>query len=169
MAGLIVLLFALGVLALWLARRRQAAAGLPPGRVVYVDTKTLARPSEPLYDPISDLTGRPDYLVEREGTLVPVEVKSGRTPHRPHESHVFQLVAYCLLVEAVYGQRPAYGILKYPAKSFAVDYDLKLEDELREIMLDMRRQRGELPERTHAAAARCRACGYREDCDQRLS
>ena len=76
MAGLIVLLFALGVLALWLARRRQTATGLPPGRVVYVDTKTLARPSEPLYDPISDLTGRPDYLVEREGSLVPVELRS---------------------------------------------------------------------------------------------
>lgn len=169
MGTLIALLSLLGLATLWLARRWQAETGLPPGRVVYLDTETLGRQQHPLYDPAIDLSGRPDYLVEREGRLVPVEIKSGRAPVQPYPSHVYQLAAYCLLVEANFGHRPPYGIVKYDGRTFAIDYTEGLEDELLDILAAMRRAEGRELDRSHESPWRCRACGYRQACDQRLS
>ena len=50
------------------------------------------------------LTGRPDYIVEINGELVPVEVKSGRMPRGPLFSHILQTAAYCLLLEEEEGR-----------------------------------------------------------------
>lgn len=159
----------LGLLLLWLARRRQAVAGLPPGRVIYMDTDHLRRNEQALYDPATDLTGRPDYLVRQGSTPIPVEVKSGRAPLRPHPSHVLQLAAYCLLVEAVYGRRPAYGVLKYADRAFAIDYDRALEAEVRRLIAEMHAAGDEVQDRSHDSPARCRACGFHHLCDQRLA
>jgi CRISPR-associated exonuclease Cas4 len=165
---LILTLIMLGLGLLWLAGRRQAEAGLPPGRVVTLDTTSLSRLGQTLYDPMTALTGRPDYLVEEEHGLVPVEVKSGRAPFKPYRGHVFQLAAYCLLVQTVYGTRPNYGIIKYNDKTFAVDYTSSLENELLDTLAEMRRTEGMIPDRSHASPKRCRSCGYRAICDQFL-
>src|SRR3972149_2334260 len=63
-----------------------------------------------------DLVGKPDYLIQSKQGLIPVEVKTGRTPARPFESHVFQVAAYCALVERNFKQRPPYGIIRYPER-----------------------------------------------------
>ncbi|MFN7037884.1 MAG: CRISPR-associated protein Cas4, partial [Bellilinea sp.] len=108
------LIIALGGLALlWLGARQQRRSGLPPGRVLYSDPKIIGEPERPLFDPDTLLTGKPDYLVREGAAVIPVEVKSGWAPAEPHPGHVFQLMAYCRLVERSMGVRPPYGILRY--------------------------------------------------------
>lgn len=154
---------------LWQSGRARRAAGLPGGRVIYTDTRAWGKPERPLYAPGLALTGKPDYLVERDGRIIPVEVKSGRAPQNPYDSHIFQLAAYCLLVEKTYGKRPPYGIIHYPDRDFAIDYTSELETALLDLMAEMRRdeRRDDVP-RSHESAARCRGCGFRQDCDDAL-
>jgi CRISPR-associated exonuclease Cas4 len=117
-----------------------------------------------------DLTGKPDYLIDQNGQLIPVEVKSGRAPAAPYDAHIYQLAAYCLLVERTYGRRPTHGIIHYPDRDFAVDYTSELESALLDLLADMRRdeQKSQI-DRSHEQAARCVRCGYRNACDQRLA
>lgn len=157
------------ILVLWIASRQRRASGLPAGRVIYSDTDHWGKVERPLYDPVSALTGKPDYLVDEGDFLIPVEVKSSRAPSLPHDSHVFQLAAYCLLVERVYGKRPPYGILRYRDRTFSIEYTPALEQELEDLLDEIRRQerRGEA-DRSHEEPQRCARCGYRKICDQRL-
>jgi CRISPR-associated exonuclease Cas4 len=166
---LITLLVLLGVGLLWLSRRRRERTGLPAGRVIYFDARNLDRPERPLYDARLDLVGRPDYLVRGKQAIVPVEVKSGKSPLEPWSSHVLQLAAYCHLVETSYRQRPGHGILKYADRAYSIDYTEGLENELLDTLAEMRRAGGQAPDRSHESPARCRGCGYREICDQRLT
>ncbi|HSV86818.1 MAG TPA: CRISPR-associated protein Cas4 [Levilinea sp.] len=166
---LAVVLMVVASLLLWWGRRKRLAAGIPPGRVVYSDTGAMREVEKPLYDAQLNLTGRPDYLVKRQGYWVPVEVKSGRTPSIPYESHVLQLAAYCILVERATGKRPPYGILKYRNRAYEIKYTLQLENDLLNLLVEMRQQmrRGEA-NRSHDLAARCTRCGYRTKCDQAI-
>ena len=72
--------------------------------MVYTDTGAWGKVEKPLYYHALGLTGKPDYLVERDGILIPVEVKSGRTPEAPYDSHIFQLAAYCLFTSYFHWQ-----------------------------------------------------------------
>ena len=169
MAPLIVALFSLALILFWLSARGRQGTGLPSGRVFYVDTNTWGPVEKPLYDPVLALTGRPDYLVKEKGRIIPVEVKSGRSPYEPFDEHVFQLAAYCLLVQRVYGKRPPYGILHYPERTFAVDFTLELESALHHLMAEIREQdRRREVDRSHDSPARCQKCGFRSLCDQKL-
>jgi CRISPR-associated exonuclease Cas4 len=107
--------------------------------------------------------------VEQHGRLIPVEVKSGRAPQAPYDSHIYQLAAYCALVERTLGRRPPYGIIHYEDRDFAVDYTAELETAFLDVLADMRRDehRAEI-DRSHDSAARCARCGFREVCEQRL-
>ena len=166
-AGLILLVLA--VLALILANRTRAQAGLPTGRVIYADAGKWQPLERPLFDGTLGLTGKPDYLVEQNGALIPVEVKSSYAPPQPYDSHKFQLAAYCLLVEKIYGVRPPYGILHYRNRTFAIDYTPEMEAELRGVMAEIRQceKLGEV-ERSHDETGRCVRCGYRSVCGERL-
>ena len=167
------LALALLILAILLFRqsnRQQRQAGLPGGRVIYTDTRAWGAPIEqPLFSRELGLTGKPDYLVEQKGQIIPIEVKTGRTPEAPYDSHIYQLAAYCLLVEKTYGKRPPYGIIHYPARDFAVDYTPTLESSLLDLLAEMRRDetRDEVA-CSHAEPARCVKCGFRQVCEQRL-
>lgn len=162
-------LLALAALLLWWSGRQRAALGLPRGKVVYTDTGIERRVEEPLLDEELLLAGRPDYLVQDGDALVPVEVKSGSTPRRPHDSHVYQLAAYCLLVARRFHKRPPYGIIRYPQRSFRVEFTGSLETSLLRLLQGMRRSLN-LAElhRSHETAARCAACGYRQLCSERI-
>ena len=157
------------LLLLWATAQRRRA-GLPAGRVVYTDTGAWDCCERPLFSRRYLLTGKPDYLVEERGQIIPVEVKSTAPPPQPYRSHVLQLAAYCLLVEEVYGQRPDHGLIHYPGRTFAVDYTPQLRAELIEVLEEMRDDlsAADVP-RDHESPHRCRACGYREECDQRLA
>lgn len=168
MAAVVLILLVLGLLLLWLARRMRHAGGLPAGRVIAQDTLGSRREGETLYDPVFDLAGRPDYLVEQGSRLVPVEIKSGRSQAGPRPSHRLQLAAYCRLVEAVYARRPPHGILQYADRAYSLEYTRKIESELEQTLDAMRLGIGESLDRSHNSPERCRACGFRDECDQAL-
>lgn len=153
------------------SNRQQKQAGLPGGRVIYTDTRAWGAPLEqPLFIKELGLTGKPDYLVQQKGQIIPVEVKTGRAPDAPYDSHIYQLASYCLLVEKTYGKRPPYGIIHYPTRDFAVDYTPALENALLEILAEMRRdeRRAEV-NCSHAEPGRCVRCGFRKTCNQKLA
>jgi CRISPR-associated exonuclease Cas4 len=172
MGWLLLVALVLGGLGLWLLLRATATrqeAGLPEGRVTYVDTGAWDRCERPLFSRRHRLTGRPDYLVKTGKGVVPVEVKSGAAPAQPYPAHILQLAAYCLLVEEQEGRAPAYGILKYGDRAFEVEYSSSLRAQLLRSIDAIRRDlRARDVARSHDQAARCRGCGYQQQCDQRL-
>ncbi len=165
--GLLVL-----AVALWFwSNAAEAQSGLPGGSVIYTDGGTWFRNEEPLYSDEDQLVGRPDYLVEEpDGSIVPVELKSGNAPAEPYESHIVQLAAYCHLVAVNYGKRPSYGIIQYRNRAFAVDYTQELEADLFDLLAEMRAGLyAEEVDRDHNDWRRCARCGVRGDCYQRLA
>jgi CRISPR-associated exonuclease Cas4 len=164
------ILLVLAVLVWLLARLARRDTGLPPGVVIYSDTGGWSRLERPLFSASLQLAGKPDYLVRQRDAVIPVEVKSGQAPlGGPHPGHVYQLAAYCALVAETYGQRPGYGLIRYADCTLAVNYTRELEAELRALLADMRADaEADDVARSHGSAARCRACGYREVCDEAL-
>ncbi len=164
-----VVLLLLAALLWWASMCQRGALGLPGGQVLYSDTGVERRLEQPLMDEALGLIGRPDYLVQNADGLVPVEVKSGRTPRQPYPSHIYQLAAYCLLVARNFRQRPSYGIIRYPQRSFRVEFSTALEAQVLSLLAAMRQglAHGEL-HRSHNMAARCAACGYRQVCTERI-
>ncbi len=155
---------------LWLSGRQRRATGLPAGRVVYSDHSEWGEIETPLYDPTFNLTGKPDYLVERSDEIIPVEVKSSRLKSAPYDSHIYQLAAYCLLIEQTFSIKPAYGILNYVNQDIAVDYTPELEQSLIDTIREMRSlSRRRNIDRSHESANRCRGCGFNSVCDQAIN
>ncbi len=168
----ILISLALGALALWAflgGRRQRQSLGLPAGRVVSADTSGWQACDQPLYSPRYRLAGRPDYLVQSRGGLIPVEAKPGRQVHSPYEADLLQLGAYLLLVEESTGRPPPYGILCYAERHFEVPYTPSLRQAVLASLSEMRRlrtARQAMPQ--HIEPQRCRRCGLRSHCDQPL-
>ncbi len=157
------------VLLFWLASRRQRAAGLPGGKVIYADTRAWGPLEEPLYDAHLGLTGKPDYLVQQGERVIPVEVKSKQVSDGPLDSHIYQLAAYCLLVSRVYGKRPPHGILHYPNRTYQIEFTPALEASTLALLEEMRTlEHRKTADRSHESANRCSRCGHRSICDQKL-
>jgi CRISPR-associated exonuclease Cas4 len=169
MLSIVLALLLLAILFFWQSNRQRQTAGMPSGRVIYTDTRGWGKVEKPLFSQALGLTGKPDYLIEQNGQIIPVEVKSGRAPEAPYDSHIYQLASYCLLVEKTYGKRPPYGIIHYNNRDFAIDYTQELESSLMELLAEMKRdeRKREVP-RSHEQASRCARCGFRNVCDQSL-
>jgi CRISPR-associated exonuclease Cas4 len=159
----------LGLFLLWYALKLRRSTGIPWSRVRGQDV--LGRELEkPLYARRYGLTGKPDYLIEKRGQLIPVEVKPTRRASEPYESDLMQLAAYCLLVEACYEQTPPYGLLRYADQTFRLDFDDGVRDRLLDLLDEMREafEEDDCP-RSHNQAQRCANCGFREQCDESLA
>ena len=169
--GLGIALLLLAVVAWLRSRELWQQAGLPAGEVIFSDTGNWYKQAKPLYSAQFQLTGKPDYLIQQaNGLIIPVEVKSRSAPSQPNEGHVFQLAAYCLLVEEVYGIRPDHGIIQYNDRAYSVRYSEEIEEQLLETLAAMREDLfAEELDRSHEERRRCRRCPYRAYCDQRLS
>ncbi len=164
------LLFVLALALRWLGRAWRREVGLPRGRVIYVDMGEWERPVSPLIASSWGLVGKPDYLIADGPDVIPVEFKSHQAPSRPYLSHLLQLAAYCALVEATYGRRPAYGVLRYADRTFEIPYTPELEARLRETLAAIREaRRGGEASRNHYERQRCRACLYRNQCPEALA
>jgi CRISPR-associated exonuclease Cas4 len=134
--GLCLCVLLAGVVLLIVLSRRAARFGSLAGSRIYQDSPT--RPGELLFASSLPLCGKPDYLIKTPEGIVPVEYKSRQSaPAVPYLSHVFQLIAYCLLVEEHYGSRPTHGILKYQDREFTIAYTAEYEQELRRIVAEM--------------------------------
>lgn len=161
-------LILLSLLMLFWGLRMRQQTGLPWAPVVYRDTGGRI-PERPLMARKLGLVGKPDYLLELRGQIIPVEVKPGRYATQPYESDLMQLAAYCVLVEETSGQAPPYGLLRYAERTFRMDYTDRVRDELLDILDEMRSTLdAEDCMRSHDQAMRCTGCGFRELCEDAL-
>ncbi len=174
MSGLFLPLLLLAVALLFAAfklwqksRAARAAAGMPEGRIVYEDMDRGRPPEGPLISRKWRLVGKPDYLLESDEGVIPVEVKSAALPRsgHPYWGHVLQLAAYCLLVEEVYGKRPPHGFIRYRDKTVQVPYTDDLRSALLDTLMDMQMALfASGMERSHQEPWRCAHCGMAYVC-----
>lgn len=184
---LLLLLFvvlAIAVFAQSAARGATRDAGLPRGNLLYSDTGFPVgrtgeivtargeRVEKALTSRRYNLTGRPDYLVKTAEGVVPIEAKSTKCPAsgRPYDSHVMQLIAYCLLVEDVLNEPVPYGIIRYRDCELSIDYTPELREDLLALLEEMSEARDmEEAHRSHEDPRRCAGCSMREVCDEALA
>lgn len=165
-SDLLLTLLLLALLLLVVAALLRRWSGLPPGLVTYSDTD---RPAAPLTSQRYGLVGKPDYIVQYQGRRIPVEVKPSRRG-QPYDSDRLQLAAYCLLIEDTFGEAPPFGVLRYRNAAHRIAYTPALKDQVLRSVESIRAARyGEPVHRSHQSVARCRACGYRSSCEQRLA
>jgi len=166
--------FALGLLVLsliaWgISRWQRNRLQLPSGRVIHIDTARLRKPEGTLFSANYSLVGRPDYLINQGGRIIPIEVKSGVAPVVPYPSQLFQLAAYGLLIREHFGQEPPFGILKYRDRAVEIPFTPRLLEEVTALLEEMQSDSSAAAvDRSHQEPNRCRACGFRTACDQRL-
>jgi len=135
------------------------------GEIHYVGTD-----SSPLYfSERFGLSGRPDFVLEIGGQLIPGDLKTGRTPKGPLFSHIMQVAAYCLLIAETSGKRPPYGLLRYGNEEHEIEFDPDLERMLLEKLEEMRRlMRSGQVHRNHNRPGKCASCSRRDSCPERL-
>jgi CRISPR-associated exonuclease Cas4 len=99
----------------WYALGTAARLNLP-GELFYSDGDSTA---DVLVSDTHRLVGKPDYILERDGELIPVERKSrSLSGAGAYEGEKLQLAAYCLLVEERFGRPIRRGKLQYQNKRY---------------------------------------------------
>ena len=132
MVALVAVAILLAVVSVVLVRR----SGLR-GRVVASDS-VVSRPSRALRSAHHGIVGKPDYLVEEHGRIVPVELKPSRESDSPWLRDVVQLAAYCLLLEETEPRFAGYGYLRYASRTFRIDFTDRVRGELLRTLAEMR-------------------------------
>ena len=153
------------------ARRRIAQSGVPDGNVLYQDADRRHQLTRPLLSQRIGLVGKPDYLLKTVEGIVPVELKSRECPRSgPRASDIAQLTAYCVLVEDALGHPPSHGVIQYANHSSQqIEYTEHGRERILQILEEMREARDSRKvRRSHAQPGRCRACGFRSVCDERI-
>ena len=115
-----------------------------------------------LYSAKYDLQGRPDYVFCSRllGRIVPVELKSGciGEAEEPHHGDFLQLAAYFLILEDVYGKRPAYGRLVYRDYMFEIKNTARVRREVLKTVQEMRQMLRDGIAEPKPSFAHCRPC-----------
>jgi len=142
-------------------RTEKKAYGVPEGRILYSD---LNVPATALFSKRFRLSGKPDYIIQKDDSCIPVEVKSG-SGSNPHHNQILQLAAYCQILEDTTGKFIPEGILVYNTVPFRIPFDPKLRFELESIIKTMRiaLRTGEV-QRNHEDQRRCKNCSMKQHC-----
>ena len=136
---------------------------LPSGNIFRTD---LNKPSKALVSDKYRLIGKPDYLLNVNGGIIPVEFKTSRDG-KIKEGHILQLASYCLLIEECYKQKVDYGILDYNGNKYEIPFTDELKNELLNVMFNIRNE-GEQPTRNHENYGKCLNCSYNFGCPSSL-
>ena len=137
------------------------------GKIIYSD---LNKPAKSLFSKKYRIIGKPDYIIIKDNRYIPVEIKSGNHTN-PKNSHIFQLITYCQLIEDNYNCYSPYGIIVYPdtSKQFSIKFDPKRRFELLSTVKEMRKSlNNEKIKRNHNEITRCINCSFREKCNYKL-
>ena len=142
-------IIALGIIFIFVFTLLEKKLGSLTGKIIYHDSTQI--PGKTLRSKTIPLIGRPDYILLENGKYYPVEFKSGKTPQKPYSNHKASLMAYCLLINENYNQRPSFGILKYPDKEFKISYTVQEEELTRQLVNEivLLKQSGEAPHCNH--------------------
>ena len=123
-----------------------------------------------LEDLETGLRGRPDQITRIGNDLIPVELKTGKIPKKPHKSHRFQILAYLHLIESMTGSPPPFGFLRYGTESvFSIDWNAKEKANLFSVIKQIQQvtvQGG--AKRDHNRPGKCESCSRKEGCPDRL-
>lgn len=115
-----------------------------------------------LYSAKYDLQGKPDYVFCSRffKKIVPVELKSSHIgeAEEPHHGDLLQLVAYFLILEDVYGKKPAFGRLVYQDYMFEIKNTAKIRREVLTIVKEMRAMLQSGVAEPKPSFAHCRPC-----------
>lgn len=138
--------------------KNKAITGMAMGRIIYSDENG----GKLLVSETYGVQGKPDFIFKSllSRKLIPFEIKSGqcKEPH-PHEGDLMQLVAYFIIIEEVYGQRPSYGKLVYQNKTFTVRNTRALRLRLRQTLRQMHRMlEGRCSLEPDPSFIKCRNC-----------
>jgi len=123
-----------------------------------------------LEDEETGLRGRPDQITKIGEDLIPVELKTGRIPKRPHKSHRFQILAYLHLIESMTGSPPPFGFLRYGTESvFSIEWNQEERDKLFSVIKEIQRiSVNGGAKRDHNRPGKCVSCSRREECPDKL-
>jgi len=146
----------------------RAKHNIPRGQIEYSDRLN----ADSFFSEELMLSGKPDYILKKDGDYIPVEKKTGRIPRGPLFSHILQVGAYCLLVEEHYGKKPPCAIIEYRENhSFTIDYDEKLKglilSKLEEMKAILSGEKAAY--RNHHRKNKCLRCSRRDNCNVRLA
>lgn len=117
--------------------KHKKQLGVARASAIYLDEKG----TKMLIDEEMGLQGKPDMIFETWllKAYIPLEIKSGQLKDNwPHQGDLYQLAAYFILIESVYGKKPPYGKLVYANKTFNVRNTTKLRKEVLRTMTEMR-------------------------------
>jgi CRISPR-associated exonuclease Cas4 len=136
------------------------------GKIEYIDVDDSRMFRSERYG----ISGRPDYIVKLGDQLIPVEAKKGRTPQGPLFSHIIQVAAYCLLLEDSTGIPPPYGLIRYPAHEFQIDYNEDMKNLLLRKVQEIKKvTESHVVHRNHNRPGKCRSCSRKGICPEKLS
>ena len=130
----------------------------------------MSSPSKAFFSKKYKISGKPDYIIEDNGRYIPVELKTGVHDY-PMKNHIFQLAAYCHLIEENYNMFVPHGILVYNnQKSYEIKYDPIIRFELESTIKQMRHCiRKERIIRNHNDVKRCINCSMKRYCKEKIS
>jgi CRISPR-associated exonuclease Cas4 len=136
---------------------------LPEGQIVYQDTDGTGKP---LFATSYPLSGKPDYVIlSPEGIPIPVELKLNAEAEEPQRHHVMQLAAYFVILEDLYDQAPAYGVLRYANRDFTIQYTDALKRKVARRLIEMARcDEKRPPALTQQLPSKCRVCPFQPIC-----
>lgn len=137
------------------------------GKIIYSD---LNKVEKPLFSKKYRITGKPDYIVNKNNHLIPVEIKTGNH-YDLQNNHMFQLAAYCQILEENYGGLVSNGILVYTdtSKQYEIPFNPKLRFELESTIKSMRSiLKTNKVSMNHNNINRCRSCSMRVHCNQKI-
>lgn len=157
------------------AHKERAELDLPEkSRIVSVDDIGGKNRGKPLVSKKHFLVGSPDILIEEGGMKIPVEVKTGKAPDRPHLSHIMQLGAYLILVDVNFKQETPHGYIEYVSrgdirKRHEIEWDMLTKALVLSKVSEIRdAERNGEAHRDHNREGKCRNCSRRLECPERL-
>ena len=130
-----IIIIVIGFILLIVFQRQRRKLGSLTGDLVYQDSTT--KPGALLQAKSIPLRGKPDAIRKENDQYIPLEIKTGKTPREPYINHTMQLMAYCLLIQEHYGERPQGGIIKYPEREFKVAYTKEAEEAVRQLVKEI--------------------------------
>lgn len=147
-------------------RRLPAREDMPRYALIYADQKQGRGGKENfgklLYSAKYELQGKPDYVFCSRicKKIVPVELKSGNIgeAEEPHRGDLLQLGAYFLILEDVYGKKPAKGRIVYRDGMFEIKNTAKIRREVLTTVKEMREMLQYGTGRAKPDFAHCRPC-----------
>jgi len=129
-----------------------------------IEYNDLLKPAENIFSKKNLLAGKPDYILNSKGNIIPVEIKKSLYS-QPAPYHLFQLATYCQLLEDTHHSFVPYGVLVYADTDFEIPFDPNLRFNLDKTIQQMRKTIAtrELPQIT-IDENKCHHCSFQHCC-----